>query len=161
MPQFSHHTYHEMTLFLQEQASKCSSITRMTQLGKSRQGKPIYAMIMTDTLQQSHQKPQVGLIGSLQGTDIIGKELLLKLIEYLCSAYQQKQDRVIRLLQTTTVHIVPAVDVDGNEKVTAGDCEGKLEPKDDLSMSFYYNLTDIEKSSVPVSSEKVRSLITF
>ena len=147
-----------MTSFLHKQTSKCSGITKLMTIGTSHQGKPIYSLLMTETPEQSQKKPHVGLIGSLQGTDMTGKELLLKLIEYLCSAYEQKEYKITNLLRTTAVHIVPAVDVDRIEKLSEGDCEGKLEPKHDFSLSFYYNLTNTEKTSLPSNIAEVRSV---
>ena len=122
---------------------------KLTTVGTTRRGRTIHSLEITEHPGLWQTKPHVGLVGSLQGTDITGKELLLKLIEYLCSAYEQKEDRILKLLQTTALHVVPAVDVDGNEKASEGDCQGHLAPKDDLSRSFYYNLTDSEKSFLP------------
>lgn len=150
-----------MTSFLQEQASKCYSIAKLKTVGTSQGGKPIYSLVMTENPTLIQRKPHIGLIGSLQGTDITGKELLLKLIEYLCSAYEQKEDRITKLLQTTAVHILPAVDVDRFEKTTEGDCEGHLRPEDDLSRSFYYNLSNSEKSSLPSNIAKVCSVMVL
>ena len=144
-----------MTSFLQEQASKCPNITKLTTIGTSQGGKLIYSLEITEDVGLSPKKPLVGLVGSLQGTDIVGKELLLKLVEHLCNAYQQKEASITKLVQTTVLHIVPAVDVDGNERATEGDCNGTLEPKDDLSRSFYYNLTQSKKSSLPKNIEEV------
>ena len=152
---YSQHNYLQMTSFLQEQAKKCSNIINLTAIGTSQGGKPIYSLEITENPGSAQAKPHVGLVGSLQGTDITGKELLLKLIEYLCNAYQQKEANITKLIQTTVLHIVPAVDVDRNEKAVEGDCEGSLEPKDDLSRSFYYNLTMSEKSSLPKNIEQV------
>lgn len=152
---YSQHNYHQMTSFLQEQGSKCPNITKLTTIGTSQGGKLIYSLEITEDLGPAQRKPHIGLVGSLQGTDIIGKELLLKLVEYLCNAYQQKEESITKLVQTTVLHIVPAVDVDGNEKATEGDCNGTLEPKDDLSRSFYYNLTQSEKSTLPKNIEEV------
>ena len=146
---YTQHSYHQLTSFLQEQASKCPNITKLTTIGTSQGGKLIYSIEITDNVGLGQRKPHVGLVGSLQGNDIVGKELLLKLVEHLCSAYQQKEASITKLIQTTVVHIVPAVDVDGNERATEGDCNGTLEPKNDLSRSFYYNLTQSKKSSLP------------
>ena len=152
---YSQHNYHQMTSFLQEQASKCSNITKLTTIGTSQGGKLIYSLEITEDVELAQRKPHVGLVGSLQGTDIVGKELLLKLVEHLCNAYQQKEASIRKLVQTTVLHVIPAVDVDGNEKATEGDCNGTLEPNNDLSRSFYYNLTQNEKSSLPKNIEEV------
>ena len=88
---YSQHSYHQMTSFLQEQASKCPNITKLTTIGTSQGGKLIYSLEITEDVGLAQRKPHVGLVGSLQGTDIVGKELLLKLVEHLCSAYRQKE----------------------------------------------------------------------
>ena len=151
-----------MTEFLQEQAKRCSSIMKLMSIGTSKGGKLLYALKVTENPEIGKTKPHVGLIGSLEGTDMTGKELLLKLVEHLCSRYEQKDDRIKTLLQSTVLHIVPAVDVDGNEKATEGDCEGHLEPKDDLSRSFYFNLSSSDKSLLPKNIKEVSSdMITF
>lgn len=110
---------------------------------------------MTENSGHEEGKAHVGLVGSLQGNDITGKELLLKMIEYLCNTYQQKEDSITKLLQTTVLHVVPAVDLDGNEKAKEGDCSGIMEPIDDLSRSFYYNLTQSGQSTLPKNIEEV------
>lgn len=153
VPQFTYHNYHQMQSFLQEHASKYASITKLKSIGTSRLGKAIYSLVITaEASQENPLLPRVGLIGSLQGTDITGKELLLKLIEFLCGAYEQKDERITSLLQTTVIHIVPALDVDGNENATKGDCEGHLLPRDDLSTSFYFDQSNKEKGSMPTSN---------
>lgn len=160
--EFYHHSHQQMTEFLQEQAKRCSSIMKLTTIGTSKGGKPLYGLKVTENPELRKTKPQVGLVGSLEGTDITGKELLLKLVEYLCSRYEQKDDQIKTLLQSTVLHIVPAVDVDGNEKATEGDCEGHLKPMDDLSRSFYFNLTSSDKSLLPKNIKEVSSdMITF
>ena len=156
MPQFTYHNYHQMQSFLQEHASKYASITKLKSIGTSRLGKAIYSLVITaEASQENPLLPRVGLIGSLQGTDITGKELLLKLIEFLCGAYEQRDERITSLLQTTVIHIVPALDVDGNENATKGDCEGHLLPRDDLSTSFYFDQSNKEKGSMPTSNAEV------
>ena len=153
---YSQHNYQQLTSFLKEQANKCSSITKLTTIGTSREGREIYSLVMTVMSAHEAGKAHVGLVGSLQGTDITGKELLLKMIEYLCNKYQGKDDSVTKLLQSTVLHIVPAVDLDGNEKAREGDCSGIMEPKDDLSRSFYFNLTQSKQSTLPKNIEEVR-----
>ncbi len=55
----------------------------------------------------------IGFIGNLRVDDTAGRELLLMLIKKLCTGYQNKDPRIVKILQTTRVIIVPAVDVDG------------------------------------------------
>ena len=55
----------------------------------------------------------VGFIGNLRADDAVSRELLLMLVKRLCTGYQNKDSRIVKILQTTRVMIVPAVDVDG------------------------------------------------
>ena len=55
----------------------------------------------------------IGFIGNLRADDTASRELLLMLIKKLCTGYQNKDSRIVKILQTTRVIIVPAVDVDG------------------------------------------------
>lgn len=53
------------------------------------------------------------------------------------------------------LYIVFVVDVDGNERVVEGDCNGNLEFKDDLFRSFYYNLIQSKMSLLFKNIEEV------
>ena len=55
----------------------------------------------------------VGFIGNLREDDAVSRELLLMLIKRLCTGYQNKDARIVKILETTRVIFVPAVDVDG------------------------------------------------
>ena len=151
-----YHKYDEMVSFIQEQATKCASIIKLSTVGTSLRGKQIISLEMTENPGVPKlDKPRVGLVGSLQGTDVIGKELLLKVIAHLCNGYKEKEEKIVRLLETTSLHIIPSANVDGNEKAHEGDCEGELQPVEDLSRSFYYNLTLNQKQSLPQNIEQV------
>ena len=58
-------------------------------------------------------KAVIGFIGNLRGDDAVSRELLLMLIKRLCTGYQNKEQKIVKLLQKTRVIFVPAVDVDG------------------------------------------------
>ena len=55
----------------------------------------------------------IGFIGNLRADDAVSRELLLMLIKRLCTGYQKKDPKIVKLLQSTRVIFVPAVDVDG------------------------------------------------
>ena len=58
-------------------------------------------------------KSVVGFIGNLRKDDAVSRELLLMFIKRLCTGYQNKDTRIVKILETTRVIFVPAVDVDG------------------------------------------------
>ncbi|EDO41344.1 predicted protein, partial [Nematostella vectensis] len=153
----TYHDYKTMTQMLQSYYLKCPGIIRLQSIGKSQEGRKIWSLeISVNPGQENPYKPNVGMVGSLQGSDVIGREMLLALVGYLCEGYKSKEARVVKLLQTTRLHVVPAVDVDGNEKAREGDCQGKLDSNNDISKSFYYDMP--ENTRMRRESDKIDSV---
>jgi murein tripeptide amidase MpaA len=148
---YTYHNYALMMALLTEYANRCPNITRLSSIGTSQKGKKIWSMELSITshLHDNIYRHSVGLVGSLQGKDVVGRELLLTFIEYLCEGYKRHDTRVIKLLKTTRINIIPSVDVDGNDMAQEGDCEGKTHPQDDLSRSFYYDTMSKQKRDLP------------
>ncbi|XP_072518640.1 carboxypeptidase D, b [Salminus brasiliensis] len=114
---FRHHSYSEMELFLQQVNSVHSSITHLYSVGQSVQGRELYVMeISTNAGIDETGKPEIMFVGNLHGSDAVGREMLLNLVEYLCSNYGSEA-LVTRLLNSTRVHILPSMNPDGYEMV--------------------------------------------
>lgn len=58
-------------------------------------------------------------VGNLDGNDDVGREILLHLIEYLCSNYGY-DPLITRLMMNTRVHILPSINVDEFDTEIAG-----------------------------------------
>lgn len=54
----------------------------------------------------------------------VGRELLLHLIEYLITSYQNGDAYVKHLLDNTRIHIMPTMNPDGFESAIEGQCLG-------------------------------------
>ena len=153
----SYHDYDAMSVLLGDKIVKsCPDVAKATSLGMSGEGRNILALEFTaDQASADPHRVHVGLIGGLQGTDMISREVLVRFAVYLCNGYNRSDSRIVNLLQTTSIHILPSVDIDGNEKAIEGDCSGKIDPQDDMSRDFFYQQPSRHKRDLPPDVQKV------
>jgi hypothetical protein len=105
-------SYDEMTKAIKSLTSTHADIVRSESIGKTLKGRELWLLTLhKGDPDQSHA---VLIVGGTEASQIAGSEMALRFAEHLALLYG-KVDSVTRLLQTTTVYIVPRVSPDATE----------------------------------------------
>uniref|UniRef100_A0A1I8B4B5 Peptidase_M14 domain-containing protein n=1 Tax=Meloidogyne hapla TaxID=6305 RepID=A0A1I8B4B5_MELHA len=111
-----YHDQKAMEEKMEEINKKCPNITRLYSVGRSVQGRQL-AVIEFSMHPGRHQilKPEVKYVGNMHGNEAIGRELLIRLADYLCDSWRGGQRQIVELLNSTNIHIMPSMNPDGFE----------------------------------------------
>lgn len=121
---FRHHNYADMELFLRKYSSEFPSIAHLYSIGRSVEDRGLYVMVISDNpTVHEHGEVEFKYIANMHGNEVVGRELSLNLIEYLCRNYGTDPE-VTHLVNNTRIHIMPSMNPDGYEGATEGDVKG-------------------------------------
>lgn len=96
-----------------ELTKKYPQITRLDKIGTSIQGRSIYSVKISDNPERDELEPEVKYIANMHGDEIVGRELMVLLIEELCAKYKSGDEKVKLLIDSTEIYIVPSMNPDG------------------------------------------------
>ncbi len=54
-------------------------------------------------------------MAGMHGNEVLGRELLLNLMEYICQEYKRGNQRIVHLVKETRIHLLPSMNPDGYE----------------------------------------------
>ena len=113
--ELKHHNYDEMTAYLKEWAQKCSSISHLSSVGQSVEGRQLWVYEISDNPGRHEAgEPEVKLIANMHGNEVVGREMVMKFIAELCNEYDHSQ-RVRFLVDNTRILLMPSMNPDGYE----------------------------------------------
>ncbi|KAL4660258.1 carboxypeptidase M [Arapaima gigas] len=113
--EFRYHNTAEVQEYLKAVNRNYSSITHLHSIGKSVEGRNLWVLIL-GKFPTKHKIgiPEFKYVGNMHGNEVVGRVLLLKLIEYLTQGYLS-DPVVTHLLNSTRIHILPSMNPDGFE----------------------------------------------
>lgn len=109
-----YHGYAGVSTHLLDWATAHPQITQLSSLGKSVQGREIWALFISDNPTIEEAEPEFKYVSTLHGDEPVGTELLLYLIDRLLTGYGVDQ-RITDLVNETAIWIVPLANPDGLE----------------------------------------------
>ncbi|XP_028826893.1 probable carboxypeptidase X1 isoform X2 [Denticeps clupeoides] len=114
---FRHHNYQEMRKLLKAVHEECPNITRIYTIGKSYLGLKLYVMEISDN-PGKHElgEPEFRYVAGMHGNEVLGRELVLNLMQYICREYKRNNQRIVRLVKYTRIHLLPSMNPDGYEE---------------------------------------------
>jgi hypothetical protein len=137
-----YHNYSMLTTLLQEYASIYSNMTQLFSIGTSVRGRqlwmmkifypPVVATTNTTTNTNTNtnaaaldnnnkgnelkEKPKFKYIANIHGDETVGRELLIRLIDYILTEFNMHHnERMIQLLSQVDLYIMPSNNPDGYE----------------------------------------------
>ncbi|NXL60886.1 CPXM2 protein, partial [Chordeiles acutipennis] len=108
---FKHHNYKEM-----RQVGKENGVCLIHKpvLLKYQQRTIIY--FCTVTFSPIICEPEFRYIAGAHGNEVLGRELILLLMQFMCQEYLAGNPRIVHLIEDTRIHLLPSVNPDGYDK---------------------------------------------
>jgi hypothetical protein len=114
-----YHTFQEFSAELKAIAAVNPSIARLTSIGKTREGRDIWAMEIANTAGRPvDQRPALLIAANFEGDHVVGSELALYLADFFVRGYASDA-AVKQRLDDFVVYILPRVNADGAELMFA------------------------------------------
>ena len=113
--ELKHHNYEEMTNYMKDWAQRCSKISHLSSVGKSVEGRELWVYELSDNPGKHEAgEPEVKYIANMHGNEVVGREMVLKLISDFCNEYDHNQ-RIQFLVDNTRILLMPSMNPDGYE----------------------------------------------
>merc|ERR1712004_505704 len=98
--EFKHHNNTELAAVLQQVHNRCPDITRLYTLSEpSVNGIPLYVLEITDNPGKHElMEPEMKYIANMHGNEVLGRELLLHLANYLCEEYLSGNEEIVKMV---------------------------------------------------------------
>ncbi|XP_056103490.1 carboxypeptidase M isoform X1 [Rhinichthys klamathensis goyatoka] len=150
---FRYHNSVEMEQYLKDVNRTYPEITHLHSIGQSVEGRELWVLILGQHPREHRTGiPEFKYVGNMHGNEVVGRVLLLQLINYLTSRYLS-DPLVTRMLNSSRVHILPSMNPDGFES-SARDCMNSVGRNNKNGVDLNRNFPDAFESNTEQVSEK-------
>lgn len=113
---FDHYyTYDELVEFLKSASQEHPRLTMLESIGKSGEGRDIYAFTITDKDSgEAKSKPAIYIDGNFHAGEVTGSMINLYAIKHILANYGT-DEKITKLLKENTLYVIPRVSPDGAE----------------------------------------------
>lgn len=109
-----YHNYDEVVEKLQSLHQTYGNITELFSIGKTVEGRTVYAMRVSGVL-ESKDMPGIAFMGGHHSREHLSVDVPLRQLDHLLKEYVDGNPRIIALLNTRDIYYIPAVNPDGLE----------------------------------------------
>ncbi|MBC7712548.1 MAG: succinylglutamate desuccinylase/aspartoacylase family protein [Rhizobacter sp.] len=113
----------------EETATELKSVTdmypdlaQMVSIGKSVKGRDLWVVKLSKNVKVNDDRPEFKYIANMHGDEIVGRELMMRLIKDLLANYG-KDPVITNLLDRAQIYIMPSMNPDGAAAVTRGNAK--------------------------------------
>ncbi|GLG98031.1 Carboxypeptidase D [Gryllus bimaculatus] len=146
--EWRHHDNRELAEVLRDVHRRCPNVTRVYALSEaSVLGEPLY-VIEFAARPGAHQLyvPEFKYVGNMHGNEVLGRELLLGLANYLCDRLRAGDRDIERLVHLTRIHLLPSMNPDGWQAATdAGGRDYLTGRYNNRSVDLNRNFPDLDR----------------
>ncbi|MGH0128102.1 UNVERIFIED_CONTAM: hypothetical protein FKN15_060268 [Acipenser sinensis] len=119
---FNFHDSKQIEVYLQSVSKNYSTFTNLYSIGKSVQGRELWVLVLGKyPMEHKVGIPEFKYVGNMHGDEVVGREMLLHLIDYLVKNYGA-DSTVTRLIDSSRLHVLPSMNPDGFEASAPPDC---------------------------------------
>eukprot|EP00008_Paramoeba_atlantica_P000421 CAMPEP_0201502918 /NCGR_PEP_ID=MMETSP0151_2-20130828/84384_1 /ASSEMBLY_ACC=CAM_ASM_000257 /TAXON_ID=200890 /ORGANISM="Paramoeba atlantica, Strain 621/1 / CCAP 1560/9" /LENGTH=357 /DNA_ID=CAMNT_0047896541 /DNA_START=1460 /DNA_END=2533 /DNA_ORIENTATION=+ len=127
-----------MTKYMAYFSENYPSFTSLFSIGQSVRGREIWCLKIAENAEENPKdKPELHYVGNIHGDEVVSRELLLRFIDLLLTTYlsgkeaqnngdtlTEVETRVVRLIESTQIYIIPSMNPDGYESHSRRNANG-------------------------------------
>uniref|UniRef100_A0A4W3KIL2 Carboxypeptidase M n=1 Tax=Callorhinchus milii TaxID=7868 RepID=A0A4W3KIL2_CALMI len=161
---FTYHNGRQLETFLRAINQDYPSITHLYSIGKSVDGIDLWVLAIGKyPTKHAVGIPDIKYVANIHGDEVVGREMLLHLIEHLVTMYGVN-DNITALINSTRVHIMPSMNPDGFAitRTAKPDCNYSKGRKNKNAYDLNRNFPDIfENNTLAIRQPETSAVIDW